>query len=108
MFFATSLLIPQKIADSGIDLEKHFNKVRRPVCWSFFAFMVAQFLDSPFLVADPWWFLGRIPQLTVLGAAAGCALTTNELMIAFWRQGLDLSSIHFATHFPKIRLVQRY
>ena len=78
IFFATTLLIPHNIAESGVDLEKHFNRVRRPIAWSYFGVLVVQFVDGSLLATQPWWFSGRIPQLVVLGATVGCALTENR------------------------------
>ena len=78
IFFATSLLMPQIITESGVNLEKHFNRVRRPVLFSYFAVLVVQFVDGPLLASEPWWFPGRFPQLAVLGAVAGCAFTTSK------------------------------
>jgi hypothetical protein len=78
IFFATSLLIPQSITESGVNLEKHFNRVRRPVLFSYFALMVVQFADGSLLSTQSWWFPGRLPQLAVLGAVAGCAFTTSK------------------------------
>jgi len=83
-FFATTLLIPQNVGESSVDLETHFNRVRRPIAFSFFGVLVAQFVDGSLLSSQPWWFPGRIPQLAVLGAVIGCALTGNrQLKIVF-------------------------
>jgi hypothetical protein len=84
IFFAASLMIPQRIAESGVNLEKHFKKVQRPVLWSYFTVLVIQFVDGSLLATEPWWFPGRLPQLAVLGAVAGCALTkSRRLQSAF-------------------------
>lgn len=78
IFFATSVLIPQSITEAGVNLEKHFNKIRRPVLFSYFTVLVAQFVDGSLLANQPWWFPGRLPQFAVLGAVAGCAFTTSK------------------------------
>ena len=87
-FFATILLIPQNIGESGVDLEKHFNRVRRPMAWSFFGVLVAQFVDGSLLTTEPWWFPGRIPQLAVLGATIGVALTENRRLQGVFSVGI--------------------
>lgn len=77
-FFTTSLLIPQSISESGVDLEKHFNRVRRPAFISYFVLMLIQFADGPLLASEPWWFSGRLPQLAFLVAIAVSAFTTSR------------------------------
>jgi hypothetical protein len=62
IFFATSLLIPQSITEAGTNLEKHFNKIRRPVLISYFIVLVAQFVDGTLLANQPWRFPGRLPN----------------------------------------------
>ena len=94
IFFATSLLIPQRIPESGLNLEAHFNRVRRPVVWSFFAVMVVQFVDGSLLAAEPWWFAGRAPQLVVLAAIAGCALTSRGRLQSVFAVGVFVFLIY--------------
>jgi hypothetical protein len=78
LFFATALIIPQRIAEHEVNLEKHFMKIRRPVIWSFFAALISQFIDGPVLASEPLWFPGRVIQIVVLCVVLGGAFTVKR------------------------------
>ena len=78
LFFACSLLIPQRIGDKEVDLEAHFFQVRRPLFWSFLLASVAIIVDGNLLVEEPIWHRGRIGHVVLLGAAIWGLNTSNR------------------------------
>lgn len=66
MYYSTSLIIPARIDNENVDLEKHFFKIKGPLLWSFFISILAQFADGPILGNEPIWFSGRVFQVAVL------------------------------------------
>ena len=78
LFFACSLLIPQRIGDKEVDLEAHFFLVRRPLFWSFLLASVAIIVDGNILAEEPIWHRGRIGHVILLGAAIWGLNTSNR------------------------------
>ena len=68
LFFATTLAIPKRIGNQDVNLERHFNKVRRLTLWSLFVVLLAQFIDGIVLAKELILMPVRILQLVVLGA----------------------------------------
>ena len=84
LFFATTLAIPRRIEDYGVDLERHFNKVRRLALWSLFVVLLAQFIDGVVLASESIVIPVRILQLAVLSAIIAAANTEKkQLQTAF-------------------------
>ena len=77
-YFATSLIIPQRIEEGDVDLEQHFLKIRKPALLSVFVAMFAQFADGPILSNEPIWFPARILQLVGLCALLGGAFASGR------------------------------
>ncbi len=100
LFLSTSLIIPQRVEGQEIDLERHFFKIRRPVLWSFFIAMLAQFVDGPLLLSEPLWFPGRIGQIAVLCAILGVAYATNRRL----QTALSIGSLLYLTYVILTRL----
>ena len=90
ILFATSLLIPQQIGDKELDLERHFNKIRKPILLAFLCALFVQFIDGSLLVNQPWWFPGRLPQIAALGAVVVGASTENRKLHTISSAGVIL------------------
>jgi hypothetical protein len=84
MFFSVSLIIPARIDDQELNLERHFLKIRRPALWSYFIALLTQFVDGPLLADEPWWFAGRAFQVVVLSVVILAVFTKNR-----WLQTLS-------------------
>jgi len=69
LFFACSLLTPQKLDGDEVSLEAHFFRVHRPFFAAYFFAALAVIVDGSVLGDEPLWFPGRIGHLTILGAA---------------------------------------
>ena len=67
MFYSASLVIPARMDEQDVRLEKHFLRIKRPVYGLFFISLLAQFADGPILAGEPIWFSGRVIQVAVLG-----------------------------------------
>ena len=93
-YFATSLIIPQRVEGQEFDLEKYFFKIRRPVLLSVFVAMLAQYADGPLLSNEPVWFPLRIVQLVVLCAILGGAFATSKRLQAVLSIGLLCSTTY--------------
>ena len=78
LFFTCSLLVPQNISGSSLDLEEHFFRIRRPLCWSFFLASVFAAADGNVLSDEPLWHQGRFGHLIVLGAPLFGAFSTSR------------------------------
>lgn len=78
IFFATTLAVPQRMENQEVNLERHFIRVRRLALWSFFAVLLAQFIDGSVLANEKIVSLSRIPQLAVLSAIVAGTITENK------------------------------
>jgi hypothetical protein len=86
LFFACSLLIPQRIGDKEVDLEAHFFQVRRPLFWSLLLATVAIVVDGNILAEEPIWHTGRIGHAILLVSIVWGLCTSNRrshIAIAF-------------------------
>ncbi len=87
-YFATSLIIPQRIEEGEVDLERHFFRIRKPFLLSVFVAMFAQFADGSILSNEPIWLPARILQALSLCALVGGALASDRRIQAVLSVGL--------------------
>ena len=78
LFFACSLLIPQRLGEHDVDLEAHFFRIRRPLLWSFLLTSAAVMLDGNILGDEAIWHRGRIGHAVMIGAPAWGLYTGNR------------------------------
>ena len=78
LFFACSLIVPQRAEKQQVDLEAHFFKIRRPFLWSIFLASLAAVADGTVLEDEPLWFPGRIGHVALLGTVLGGLFTENR------------------------------
>ncbi len=78
LYFACSLLVPQNIGENLLDLETHFFRIRRPLCWSFFLASAFAAADGNVLSDEPLWHEGRYGHLLILCATLFGAFSTNK------------------------------
>jgi hypothetical protein len=90
MFFSVSLIIPARIDDQELNLERHFLKIRRPALWSYFIALLTQFVDGPILANEPWWFAGRAIQVVVLSVVVLAVFTKNRWLQTLFPIGVLL------------------
>jgi len=68
-FLASSLLIPQRLDNEGVDLERHFFRIRRLFFSSYFFGAFAVMVDGNVLSDEAIWHSGRIAHIAIIGAA---------------------------------------
>ena len=78
IFFACSLLIPQTISGQQLDMEAHFNKIRRPFIGSFLLATLAAVLDGSALADEPLRIPGRIGHVVLIATVFTGLFTTNK------------------------------
>jgi hypothetical protein len=78
LFFACSLLMPQRLGENDVDLEAHFFRIRRPLLWSFLLTSAAVMVDGNILGDEAIWHRGRIGHAVMIGAPAWGLYTANR------------------------------
>jgi hypothetical protein len=78
LYFACSLLIPQRLMGAAISMEEHFFLIRRPLFASYFFAYSAAMVDGNVLAEEPLWYPGRLGQIPILGLAIWAYVTTNR------------------------------
>ncbi len=78
LFFACSLLIPQRFERGSSSLETHFFKIRRPLFLSYFFASLAVMIDGNLLGQEPVWHSGRWAHIALLSLAIWAWLTSNR------------------------------
>lgn len=68
-FLASSLLIPQRLGDDEVDLERHFFRIRRLFFGAYFFGALAVIIDGNVLSDEAIWHSGRISHIVIIGAA---------------------------------------
>jgi len=69
LFLASSLLIPQRLRDREIVLERHFFRIRRLFFGAYFFGALAVIVDGNVLADEAIWHSGRIAHIVIIGAA---------------------------------------
>lgn len=77
-FFACSLLIPQAFGETGLDLESHFNRIRKPFLSAFLLATLAAVLDGTVLADEPLWFPTRVGHIALIGTVFLGLFTDNK------------------------------
>ena len=77
-FLASSLLIPQRPGDDGVDLERHFFRIRRLFFGAYFFGALAVMIDGNVLSDEAVWHSGRIAHIVILGAAISGYFNDNK------------------------------
>jgi hypothetical protein len=78
LFFACSLLVPQRLGEHEVDLEAHFFEIRRPLFWSFLLASAAVIVDGNILGGEAIWHRGRIGHAVLIGAPIWGLCTANR------------------------------
>ena len=78
LFFACSLLVPQRLEGAEVCMEDHFFRIRRPLFISYFFAALAAILDGNLLADEPVWHEGRIGHLAILGLAIWGYVSSNR------------------------------
>ena len=66
LYFACSLLMPQRVDDPEFCLDEHFGQIRRPLFSSFALTTLVVMVDGDVLGEEPLWHAGRIGNLAML------------------------------------------
>jgi hypothetical protein len=69
LYFACSLVMPQRIDDPAFKMDEHFFQIRRPLFISFALTTLVVMVDGDVLGEEPLWHAGRIGNLAMLGLA---------------------------------------
>ena len=69
LYFACSLVMPQRIDDPEFKMDEHFFQIRRPLFISFALTTFVVMVDGDVLGEEPLWHAGRIGNLAMLGLA---------------------------------------
>ncbi len=78
LFFACSLLVPQRLEGEEVSMEEHFFRIRRPLFASYFFAALAAFVDGNLLADEPVWHEGRFGHLAILGLAIWAYFSSNK------------------------------
>ncbi len=78
LFFACSLLVPQRFEGDEFSMEEHFFRIRRPLFASYFIAALAVIVDGSLLADEPLWHSGRYAHLAILGLAIWAYLTSSR------------------------------
>jgi hypothetical protein len=78
VYLACSLLVPQRLNGSQIDLETHYFRIRKPFFWSFLVATILAVTDGSILDDEPLWFPGRIGHVIFLTGIFAGLLTDNK------------------------------
>jgi hypothetical protein len=70
LYFACSLLVPQRLEGADASMEAHFFRVRRPLLIAYFFASLAVIIDGNLLVDEPLWHNGRYGHVALLSLAA--------------------------------------
>jgi hypothetical protein len=66
LYFACSLVMPQRVDDPEFSLGEHFGRIRRPLFISFALTTIVVMVDGDVLGEEPLWHAGRIGNLAML------------------------------------------
>ena len=66
LYFACSLVMPQRIDEPEFNMEEHFFQIRRPLFISFALTTFVVMVDGDVLGVEPLWHTGRIGNLAML------------------------------------------
>jgi len=78
LFFACSLLVPQRLEGAEVSMETHFFRIRRPLFVSYIFAYLAAMVDGNVLADEPLWYGGRSGQILILGLAIWAYASTNK------------------------------
>lgn len=78
LFFACSLLMPQRPGPGNADLEAHFLRIRRPFFASYFLAALAVMIDGNLLADEPLWHSGRYSHIAMLSLAIWAYSTSSR------------------------------
>lgn len=70
LFFACSLLYPQRLDDSNVDLKSHFEKVARKFFAALFVLLIFVSVDGVILGTEPVWNINRYFQVFAISIFA--------------------------------------
>jgi hypothetical protein len=70
LFFASSLLYPQRLDDSEVDLRLHFKKISRMFFAAHFVLLILVTADGVILGIEPVWIINRYFQLFAMSICA--------------------------------------
>jgi hypothetical protein len=66
LYFACSLVMPQRIDDPEFKMDGHFFRIRRPLFMSFALTTLVVMVDGDVLGEEPLWHTGRIGNIAML------------------------------------------
>ncbi len=78
LFFACSLLIPQRLEGTEVSMEEHFFRIRRPLFVSYFFAALAAMVAGNLLTGEPLWHEGRFVHVLLLGMAIWAYFSANK------------------------------
>lgn len=78
LYFACSLLIPQRFEGDAVSMETHFFRIRRPLFASYVLTVLAIIVDGNLLADEPVWHSGRYAHIAMLGLAVWAYFSTSR------------------------------
>ena len=78
LFFACSLLVPQRLEGTEVSMAEHFFRIRRPLFVSYFFAALTAMVAGNLLTDEPIWHQGRIVHGVLLGMAIWAYFSANK------------------------------